>query len=90
MKIILDTLVNIIPSITNFITLMFLMIFIYAALGLNFFGLIVHQEYVTDKNNFSDIATAIVYLFRSATGEDWNKIMHEMGLSEDSGLCITD
>jgi len=66
------------------------MIFIYAALGLNFFGLIVHQEYVTDKNNFSDIATAIVYLFRSATGEDWNKIMHEMGLSEDSGLCITD
>jgi hypothetical protein len=90
LKIILDTLVNIIPSITNFITLMFLMIFIYAALGLNFFGLIVHQEYVTDKNNFSDIATAIVYLFRSATGEDWNKIMHEMGLSEDSGLCITD
>jgi len=51
-KIILDTLVNIIPSITNFITLMFLMIFIYAALGINLFGLTRHKEYITDKNNF--------------------------------------
>lgn len=37
-KIILDTLVNIIPQITNFITLMFLLLFIYAALGINQFS----------------------------------------------------
>ena len=37
-KIILDTLVNIIPQITNFITLMFLLLFIYAALGINLFS----------------------------------------------------
>lgn len=80
LKIILDTLVIIIPSISNFITLMFLMIFIYAALGLNLFGLIVHQEFITEKNNFQDIATAIIFLFRCATGEDWNKIMHEINL----------
>jgi len=37
-KIILDTLVNIVPQITNFITLMFLLLFIYAALGINLFS----------------------------------------------------
>ena len=36
-RLILDTLVNIIPQITNFVALMFLMIFIYAALGMNLF-----------------------------------------------------
>jgi len=40
-KIILDTLVNIIPQITNFITLMFLLLFIYAALGMNVFSEVV-------------------------------------------------
>ena len=51
-KIILDTLVNIIPQITNFIALMFLLLFIYAALGINLFGDVVLQDFVTDKNNF--------------------------------------
>jgi len=37
-KIILDTLFNIIPQITNFIALMFLLLFIYAALGINLFS----------------------------------------------------
>jgi len=89
-KIILDTLVNIIPSITNFITLMFLMIFIYAALGINLFGLTVHQDYITDKNNFEQIGVAVIFLFRCATGEDWNKIMHEYTIDVSSGMCIED
>lgn len=51
-KIILDTLVNIIPQITNFIALMFLLLFIYAALGINLFSGVVLQDLVTEKNNF--------------------------------------
>lgn len=89
-KIILDTLVNIVPQITNFITLMFLLLFIYAALGINLFSGIHLQDYITEKNNFRQIGTAIVYLFRSSTGEDWNKIMHELGLSnaDDPYACV--
>lgn len=68
---------------------MFLLLFIYAALGINLFSGIILQEYVTEKNNFKNISTAIIYLFRCSTGEDWNKIMHEMGLSSD-GTCIDD
>lgn len=89
-KIILDTLVNIIPSITNFITLMFLMIFIYAALGINLFGLTRHKDYITDKNNFENVGKSIIFLFRCATGEDWNKIMHEFRVTSESGECIDD
>jgi hypothetical protein len=88
-KIILDTLVNIIPQITNFIALMFLLLFIYAALGINLFSGVILQEFVTEKNNFKTISTAIIYLFRCSTGEDWNKIMHELALVED-GTCIDD
>jgi hypothetical protein len=48
-KMILEAVVNIIPSITNFITLLFLMIFIFSALGMSLFGLTVHGEFITDK-----------------------------------------
>jgi len=89
-KIILDTLVNIIPQITNFIALMFLLLFIYAALGINLFGDVVLQEFVTDKNNFQRLGTAIVLLFRCSTGEDWNKIMHELSGSDGASDCIDD
>ena len=89
-KIILDTLVNIIPQITNFIALMFLLLFIYAALGINLFSGVAEGEFVTEKNNFRSIGTAIIYLFRCSTGEDWNKIMHELSVSIETGDCIED
>ena len=69
---------------------MFLLLFIYAALGMNLFSGIVLQDFVTEKNNFRRIGTAIIYLFRCSTGEDWNKIMHELSLPPESGGCIED
>ena len=90
-KIILDTLVNILPQITNFIALMFLLLFIYAALGINLFGGVVQQDFITPKNNFTSIGVAIMLLFRSSTGEDWNKIMHELAITNTAhGICIED
>lgn len=89
-KIILDTLVNIIPQITNFIALMFLLLFIYAALGINMFGGVLEQEYITDKNNFKQIGTAMILLFRCSTGEDWNKVMHELSRNDEQIDCIND
>lgn len=89
-KIILDTLVNIIPQITNFIALMFLLLFIYAALGINMFGGVLEQDFITDKNNFKSIGTAIILLFRCSTGEDWNKVMHELSRNDQQIDCIND
>lgn len=90
-KIILDTLLIILPQIRNFITLMFLLLFIFAALGMNQFGGMVEGDFLNDKDNFKHLGNAMLYLFRSSTGEDWNKIMHELSLQPDgSGNCITD
>ena len=89
-KVIMVTIFNIIPQITNFIGLMFLMLFIYAALGINLFSLVKHQELINEQNNFQGVGPAIVLLFRCATGEDWNKIMHELTKGIADMDCIDD
>lgn len=81
----------ILPQIKNFITLMLLLLFIFAALGMNQFGGMVEGEFLTDKNNFRSLSNSIIYLFRSSTGEDWNKIMHELSQTTNGkGNCIED
>jgi len=62
---------------------MFLLLFIYAALGINLFGGLLLQEFIIDKNNFRSIGGAMMLLFRCSTGEDWNKVMYEVGLEND-------
>lgn len=90
-KIILDTVVNIIPQISNFITLLFLLLFIFSALGINLFGGCVYQEFISEKANFNGIGNAIITLFRCSTGEDWNKLMHELTIYDPLGIkCIND
>lgn len=95
-RIILGALVNILPQITNFIALMFLLLFVSAALGMSVFSGVVHQEFINDKDNFMSIGYAMLTLFRCSTGEDWNKIMHEMSITSDSEMgpdspvCIQD
>jgi len=69
---------------------MFLLLFIYAALGINVFSGVMHQEFIIAKNNFQSIGGAILYLFRCSTGEDWNKIMHELALTSETSSCIDD
>lgn len=70
---------------------MFLLLFIFAALGMNQFGGMVQGDFLNDKDSFRDLGNALLYLFRSSTGEDWNKIMHELTQGPDgTGNCITD
>ena len=51
-RLILDTIVNILPQITNVMSLILLLFFIYAALALNLFSGIMLQKYLDEKNNF--------------------------------------
>ena len=43
-RVLLDTLVFVLPSISNVVTLVFLIYFIYACLGMNLFGTIMFRE----------------------------------------------
>lgn len=52
MRLLIDTLMNILPQITNIMSLMGILLFIYAALGTNLFSQVIYQEQLYEKNNF--------------------------------------
>lgn len=86
----ISTVFNILPQITNIMSLMLILIFIFAALGLNLFSTVMYQDQLNEKNNFRDFQHAMVLLFRCATGEDWNLIMYELNNTEgyDGVACV--
>ena len=52
MRLILDTVANIMPQVGNVMSLILLLFFIYAALGINLFSGIMLQKRLNDRNNF--------------------------------------
>lgn len=86
--IIIETFMNIIPQITNIMSLILLLFFIYSALGINLFSTVMHQEELNEKNNFMTFSNAMLLLMRCLTGEDWNKLMHELANEQDVIDCV--
>ncbi|XP_052750950.1 muscle calcium channel subunit alpha-1-like isoform X3 [Galleria mellonella] len=79
------------PYVALLIVLLF---FIYAVVGMQLFGKInFDDDQITRHNNFQSFGSALMVLFRSATGEAWQEIM--MALSpniderpDDPPKCI--
>ena len=84
-RLLIDTIMNILPQVTNIMMLMGILLFIYAALGLNLFSQVMFQEEINEKNNFRNFGNAMILLMRCATGEDWNLIMYELANTEGYG-----
>lgn len=61
---------------------MFLLFFIYAALGLNLFSNVMFRNQYNDKNNFTSFGSAMLLLMRCATGENWQIIMIELASTD--------
>nr|AXS78260.1 Sodium leak channel non-selective protein [Anisakis simplex] len=59
------------------ITAMFLLVLFYAYAGVILFGMVKYGQAVSKHVNFRSGKEALVVLFRSVTGEDWNDIMHD-------------
>jgi len=53
-NIVISTVFNILPQISNIMSLMVILIFIFAALGLNLFSTVMYQDQLNEKNNFRD------------------------------------
>lgn len=77
LKVLIDTLFYILPTLVNIGSLIFLMLFIYAVLGMNLFAYVMNQEAINDQVNFRKFGPAFMLLLRCATGENWNKLMWE-------------
>ena len=73
----LQTLVFSLPALFNVASVLFLFFFIYAVMGMNLFGMVRAGEVLGRHAHFQNFPDAMAALFRSATGERWNGIMHD-------------
>lgn len=91
-KVLLDTMVYILPSLANIGGLIFLLLFIYAVLGINLFATVKFKEEINENTNFRSFGSAIFLLIRCATGEKWHLLMHELANSGSfkGQQCISD
>ena len=76
------------PSLLNVGSVLGLVTFIYAVLGVNFFTYLAHQENITSDRNFESIGSAMLVLFQCLTGDGWSGLMTDAMVDESSGRCV--
>ena len=64
-------------NIVNVAMILFLIFFTFSVAGMDLFGKIEVGEFINGDANFSTFYLSIITLFRCATGEDWNGVMHD-------------
>jgi hypothetical protein len=72
LRLIIDTVVNILPQVINVMSLLLLLLFIYASFAINLFSGVMLQEHLDEKNNFQTFSSSMLILLRFSTGEGWN------------------
>ena len=77
LRTLLQTLLFSLPALFNVGSVLFLFFFIFAVMGMNLFGSVKTQDSLTRHANFEVFGSSLLLLFRSATGETWNGIMHD-------------
>ena len=83
LRILVDSLIVIFPSIANIGSLIMLLLFIFSVIGMSMFSQVIPQTYINDNMNFSNFSMSIIILIRCATGENWNLIMRELAIQPD-------
>lgn len=91
----LDTLFEALPQVANLGLLFLLLFFIYACLGIQLFGTLdctrSSCQGLGPHAHFKDFGTAMLTLFRIATGDNWNGILEDaLRLScGESAECVS-
>ena len=70
--------INILIRLTPIMTLLLIVLSIYANLGTIIFGLLPYRTYINSNNNFNNFYNSLIMLFQLLTGSEWNMIMNEM------------
>jgi hypothetical protein len=71
------------PSLGNVGSILLLCLYVYAVMGMNLFSDVTienypNYEFINERTNFGTFGYSMLTLFRSATGESWNGVMHEI------------
>ena len=75
------TLMLTLPAIFNVACLLFLLLFIYATMGMQLFSKIEYYYYHNDNANFRDFTTALLTLIQLSTLNYWTYFMHSVAHS---------
>lgn len=68
------------PALFNIGTLLFLVIFIYAIIGMSAFGRVKKQGSLDDIVSFETFGSSMMLLFRLSTGSGWNDVMSSLSV----------
>ena len=66
------------PALFNVGTLLFLVIFIYAIIGMSAFGNVKQEGELNEMANFETFGSSLLLLFRLTTGAGWSDIMDSL------------
>jgi hypothetical protein len=75
----INTLVFTVAGLINVFGLLFLLFFIYSVMGVQLFAKVQYHDELNAHANFRSFGSAILTLFRMATGENWNGFMYVKG-----------
>mmetsp|Transcript_1731 Transcript_1731/g.1652 ORF Transcript_1731/g.1652 Transcript_1731/m.1652 type:complete len:141 (-) Transcript_1731:1222-1644(-) len=92
MKMTIDTLVHIFPPIMYLCMIIFMLIFIFAILGMALFAGVPYQKELDEDANFRTLSSAILLLFRCMTMRHWSQLMYELSYQQTiNGVeCVMD
>jgi hypothetical protein len=76
-RVMFSTLISALPALGNILVLMCLLMFIYAVLSNQLLWNVRHGDFLHRHANFESFGMAFMTLFRCATGESWNGLMHD-------------
>ena len=64
-------------GLLNVLGVYMIVLAVYSLLAMQLFGRVAHGDFLNTDANFCTFAYALLTMFRCATGEEWNGIMHE-------------
>ena len=88
LKGLLMTLVLSAPALVNVVSLLGLLIFMYAVLGMQLFTYVIRGEMLTEDRNFESFGNALLLLFQALTGDDWAAMMNACSASPVETECV--
>jgi hypothetical protein len=77
LKILFYTFISAVPQLTNVGGLLAIFFFLFSVLGVEWFSRVKLQENLMVHANFQTFSSALITLFRMATGESWQAIMYD-------------
>ena len=87
LRMLFNTLLISVPGLINIGSLLFLLCFVFAILGMNLFGKVKFGENLNEHANFRNFGQSLLLLLRMVTGEAWNSVMYDCMITPATSGC---